>query len=192
MNAETVSYEQAAGDCDAAAPVLMTCIVFNEERVQLIEESHVFLPACRRYIQSTRYRKLTDTARRHSLEDGIHATRALFLRQMASPGTADSGANVLCGFERLATSPFHGFKLAKQFLHEMAEIQEWTASAGLRRLLAEVLSYKSDREESDLIARIFNDYTASRSEALAAARGYALNPLASFRWQARPETGNDR
>jgi hypothetical protein len=192
MCSEILIHEQAGVDAPAAAPVLVTCILANEERMQLVEESHVFLPAGQRYIQSIRYRKLTDATRLQSVEAGVQATRTLFLRHMACFGASATNANVLCDFERLEEAPFHGFKLAGQFLHEMAEIQEWTVSGELRRLLAEVLSYKSDRDESELLARIFNDYSASRRAAQAEARGYALNPLVALRWQDRPGPQNGR
>lgn len=192
MNPDTVICEQAAVEGADAAPILVTCVVFNEERSQLVEESHVFLPGRGLHLQTSRFRKLTDIARRESPDIGVQATRALLMRHLASSGTAAAEGFVHCDFERLVEAPFYRFKLARLFLQEMAEIQEWTASADLRLLLAEVLSYRCDHEESELLARLFTDYCVSRRDPHLGARGYLANPQFALRWHPRSGPQNER
>lgn len=162
MRIETVVYEKVAVKSSAVAPILVTSLVLDKARSQMVEESHVFFPGSEVYLQRMRYRKLPDSIDCETLSDCVEATRHLYFRHLAASSSeaepeAGTLANAGGDFERLEVPPFYRFKLENKFLHEMGEIQEWTTSTELRRNFAEVMSYRSDRSEADMLARIFQD-----------------------------------
>jgi len=159
MSARLLTYEQVVlPEYPDLAPVLVTVSVANEAGDQVIEESHVFVPTTGKYLQQVCYRSLKNAEFRRVAELGIQATRRLLIDYLSMhPVLPGLQALRLASpvMTPLAVHPFHRYRIENKFVQEMWEIQEWTRSEALRASLAEVLSYRSDPKEAELLAQVF-------------------------------------
>lgn len=158
MCAQMLIYEQVILQNADASPVLITSVVIDEIRGQATEESHVFIPATGKYLHQIRYSIPDPDDHEAAVARSIEVTHRLFDDYLTSgPVTAglQSMRHLAHEVRRMPGHPFHRFRIENKFVQEMWEIQEWTSSPELGRTLAEVMSYRCDQGEAELLARIF-------------------------------------
>jgi hypothetical protein len=158
MSVQQLNYEQVVSLRSEISPVLVTATLIDEIRGQVTEESHVFVPTTQKYIQQTCYRSLNDFDSEGILARATQNTRRLFFDCFSTQAVIE-GLNSLrfsqATMVGVVDHPFHRFKIEGKFTHEMWEIQEWSCSSALRSTLAEVMSYRCDPLEAELLNRVF-------------------------------------
>ncbi len=158
MSVQQLNYEQVVSLRIEISPMLVTATLIDEVRGQVTEESHVFVPTTRKYLQQTCYRSLNNSDSVGVLARATQNTRRLFFDYLSTQAVI-GGLNSLrvspATMVGVADNPFHRFKIEGRFMQEMWEIQEWSCSAALRSALAEVMSYRCDPLEAELLNRVF-------------------------------------
>jgi hypothetical protein len=161
MSSELLIHEQVVSTepVEFDAPVLLTVVTFNNERRQLTRESHVFIPATGVYLHQVCYRTYQQQQDPAIVACSVDATHRLLDEHLATVPFLSNFPEVRCvslETRRVAGHSFHHFKIRNKFIQQMWEIQEWTSSTELRRVLADVMSYRCDKAEGELLTRIFN------------------------------------
>ena len=167
MHTEKVIYTQACELPANEAPVFITAAVMDPRRQLVTQESHVFLPRDDIYLHKINYINNSGADFDSLIVGAIRNTHRLHADHMAAHAASRRPVfNHLQSFDAdlLATHPFHRFRLENKFLEQMWEIQEWTASRELRLALAQVIRYKTDRDEAELISRIFTSGAPSTTQ----------------------------
>ena len=167
MHTEKVIYTQACELPEHEAPVFITAVVLDARRQLVIQESHVFLPKDDIYLHRINYINNSGADFDSLIVGAIRNTHRVHADHMAAQAARRRPAlNHLQSFDAdlLETHPFHRFRLENKFIEQMREIQEWTASRELRQALAQVIRYKTDREEAELISRIFTSGVPSTTQ----------------------------
>jgi hypothetical protein len=154
---EEIIYERSDAAPGQGPLLFVTVVLRDEARDRVTRESHVFLPRENRHLHELEFAPRRRADRAAVLAGCIRATHRLFADQLVRAGNerASGGEGLSYATRRLDAHPFHDFRLRRQFLDEMWEIQDWTISPGLRDALARVTRYRADSAEAELLGRIF-------------------------------------
>lgn len=158
-DSEELVYELAEFVRGYGPVVFVTVLTRHEARERETRESHVFLPRENLHLHDIAFAPLGRDEASDSLAEAVRGTHGLFAALVARRAGGEERGPEAAGLHyatrRLATDPFHEFRLQNQFQDAMWEIQDWTVSAALREALGRVTRYRADAGEAELLRRIF-------------------------------------